>query len=168
MVGEPEETDMSKPAFNVSGPFPRLSDELPFHDPRECHQCGVLKDLHVWQECDTADMPEEIYIVLCEKCAAAIIDPHPRLYICLEENKPAPGAMPICLNCVHRAGSICWHPLSRLRGGRGVKLDYPSPFSGFMDYSGKGGRRQGGPFTVYPGRVHNCSGKELEGALLPA
>ena len=79
-----------------------------------------------------------------------------------------PGAMPICLNCAHRAGMICWHPHSRLRGGRGVKLDYPSPTTGVIDYRGKRGRREGGPFTVFHGPVYNCSGKELVGPVLTA
>ena len=156
---------MSKPNFPIAGPFPSLRAELPLHDPRECAQCGRGDSLQVWQECDTADVPTALYIVLCEKCATEIIEPHPRLYNLLETNCPAPGAMPICLNCVHRAGSGCYHPEGWLRGKRGIKLEYPSPTTGFIDYSGKGGKRQGGPFRIYPGQVYNCSGKRLDPTL---
>ena len=65
--------------------------------------------------------------------------------------------MPICLNCFHRAGSRCDHPHSRLRGGRGVKLEYPSPLTGMIDYDGKR-RRESGPFKVFPGIVYRLLG----------
>ena len=149
---------MSKPAFPLNGPWPRLSEDLPLNDPRECHQCGVLRDLAIWQESDTADVPEARYIVLCERCSDAIIEPHPRLYRRMVENEPAPGAMPICLNCMHRAGSQCWHPHSWLRGHRGLKLEYPSPFTAIC----RTAKQKNGSRTVvvrtFPGRVHNCSG----------
>lgn len=150
-----------KPQFPIGGPYPRLSEDLPLNDPRECAQCGSGQELSVWQECDTADVPESIYIVLCERCADRLIDPHPRLYHRLAPNQPAPGVMPICLGCAHRAGNLCWSRQSLLRGGRGVRLDHPRPMVAFVDGTGKGGRRMGGTMTMYPGIVFNCSGKEL-------
>ena len=159
---------MSKPAFDLQGPYPRLSDELPLSDPRECHQCGALKDLEKWQECDTADVPEARYIVLCQKCSAAIIEPHPRLYNRLAENEPAPGVMPICLNCAHRAGSLCWHPRSWARGYRDLKLDYPSPTTAILRTAKQKNGSRTAILRIFPGPVYNCSGKELVGPVFTA
>lgn len=150
---------MSKPALSVAGPWPRLSDDLPLHDPRECAGCGGGKDLLIWQEHDTADNPEPLYFVLCQRCSTEVIEWHQRLYRHLQPNEPAPGVMPICLNCVHRAGFKCWHPQSRLRGGRGLKLDYPSPTTAHLYYGGGKGEW----IKVYPGMVYACAGKELAG-----
>ena len=142
-----------KPALPIAGPWPRLSDDLPLSDPRECAQCGSVKELSVWQEHDTADNP---------KCAAAIIDPHPLFYHRLQPNEPAPGVMPICQNCAHRAGSKCWHPQGLLRGGPGVRLVFPAPTTAHLYY---GGRKGGEWIKVYPGVVYDCAGKELDPAF---
>ena len=149
---------MGKPAFNVGGPYPRLSDDLPLCDPRECAACGVGGELEAWQEHDTGDNPESLFVVLCPRCSTELIEAHPRLYRHLSPNEPAPGVMPICVDCPHRAGSKCWHPTSPLRG-RGLRLGYPQPTTGFLDYAGRGGRRQGHAFTIHPGPVYSCSGK---------
>lgn len=152
---------MSAPAFSLTGPWPRLSDELPLCDPRECACCGAGDQLGVWQEHDTGDRPEHIFVVLCQRCSDAIIEKHPRLYRQLVANEPAPGVMPICLNCQHRAGSRCWSPQGRLRGGPGLKLDYPAPFQGFVRHSRDSKGRRCTRFVTFPGVVFNCSGKEL-------
>ena len=150
-----------KPALPIAGPWPRLSDDLPLNHPQECAQCGTGKDLHVWQEHDTADNPEPVFIVLCQRCSGAIIEPHSRLYRCLRPNEPAPGVMPLCLNCAHRAGSQCFHPQGRFRKGPGLKLEYPSPTTAHLYYGGSKGEW----IKIYPGVVYGCAGKELDPAF---
>ena len=49
-----------RPELPIGGPYPRLTEELPLHDPRECAQCGCGRELTVWQEHDLGDLPEPL------------------------------------------------------------------------------------------------------------
>lgn len=128
-------------------------------DPRWCGLCGARESLVVHQEHGGQEEPLPVFVVLCEPCAARVIDAHPRLYTRLDQFAPAPGAMPLCIKCGHRAGTICTHPSSRYRGGPGVALAFPEPMGGFWDGAGKGGRRAGGQFIIYQGPVRSCAGR---------
>lgn len=111
---------------------------------------------------NTPTVAEPIYFLLCAECAGAIIEPHPRLYRQLPPHAPAPGTMPICWNCRFRAGSGCQHAQSRARGGRGLRLDMPSPTWGHMRTRRDpetGSRSK--TFVLYHGPVWGCDGKKL-------
>jgi hypothetical protein len=146
-------------------PWPRLSETLPHpRDLRCCQACGsdilaslipvdgpketapytqpvvAVPGLDIWQEHDEADQPEHIYVVLCDPCAARLIEPHPRLYRRLDRWEPAPGIMPACRDCVHRKGLACGNPLLKANGGPGLPINAPIEGEGFACTRGKGCR----------------------------
>jgi hypothetical protein len=148
-------------------PWPRLSETLPdFHHPYMCRACGLrvpdaTLPLTAWQEHDQLDHPEPIVVVLCKTCSDALIEKHPRLYRPLREHEPWPGAMPLCVDCVHRDGVRCRHPDLKANGGTGLLLTMPEPSVVMWDGRGKGGRRTGGTFIDYRGPVSACAGRTL-------
>ncbi len=165
--------------------FPRLSRTLRF-PPRldRCQNCGRLADvgpdsegydhtvdgvavpvLERWREHDDQDQPEPIVIVLCTLCSSRIIEPHPRLYSQLEVWAPLPGAMGICIGCVHQdaeRGLRCTHPSMRPTAPElfcAVMLTMPAPMRFHWSGRGAGGRRTGGWATHYTGPVTDCAGR---------
>jgi hypothetical protein len=144
-------------------PWPRLSETLPHpRDLKYCQGCGAAgSDLRIWQEHDEADHPEPIHVVLCEVCAENLIEPHPRLYRCLDRYRwePAPGLMPTCLDCVHHKGLVCGSPLLRANGGPGLPINAPIEVEGFACTRGKGCRR----FVQYA-HPPECKGREPQEA----
>lgn len=147
-------------------PFPFLTEECETTqglDPRWCGLCGDQDTtrLLVIQEHDQHDGKLiGAFFVLCHHCAEARIEPHERFYTVHGVHTPAPGPMPICANCVHRAGTFCLHPDSGYRGGTGLEMTYPQPSVGFLDgYDPKTRRRFGKSWTRFHGPVTACTGK---------
>lgn len=138
-------------------PWSRLSETLPHpREPNRCQLCGEVDvALTVWQECDDADAPEQIYVVLCDLCEQ-VIEPHPRLYINQPRNKPLPGVMPQCAGCQHRDELTCRHPLLTANGGAGLLIKASQPT--LIHFDGiKGGRRHGWTEQRYA-NPPECSG----------
>lgn len=144
--------------------WPRLSETLPHQHPGQCGNCGAIHaaNIVVWQEHDDQDHPEIRYVALCEPCEEAIIEPHPRLYRRLPRHAPAPGIMPLCVDCNHRAGTLCKSPEALFNGGTGMATFGPEPTIMFFDYRDKAGRRQGEPRRIYPGPVTECTGRDTD------
>ncbi len=114
------------------------------------------RGVHVWQECDDADRPEPIAVLLCPPCGTRLIEPHPRLYYVLPFNEPFAGTMGLCVPCRFRAGVRCTHPDLKANGGPGltIQTDTPVPAPG---------RRR-----VYVRAATGCAGREvLDGARVP-
>ncbi len=89
----------------------------------EADESGV----HVWQECDDADRPEPIAVLLCPSCSAHLIEPHPRLYSGLPFNEPFAGTMGLCTPCRFRDGVRCTHPDLKANGGTGLMIQADTP-----------------------------------------
>lgn len=132
--------------------------------PDRCRACGAphvaAVPLARWVECDAWDRPTTTVVVLCRRCSDRLIEPHARLYHPLGKREPHAGAMSVCLQCAHRAGTSCRSPLAKFNGGPG--LDY-----GWKDgkrpetvvaYCRPGGCRR---ITLWPGRVETCSGRAV-------
>jgi hypothetical protein len=143
----------------VADKWPRLSETLPHRgELLRCWSCGeVTEDLHRWQECDDRDQPEPIILVLCINCAAQIIEPHPRLYHQLAEYQPFPGAMTVCADCIHRAGTRC-------SAGRPVLLAQDAPIVAHVRYSGRKDGRRGELIRTWTKPATACDQKEITGA----
>jgi hypothetical protein len=105
--------------------------------------------VHIWQECDDADQPEPIAVLLCPPCSARIIEPHPRLYYGLPFNEPFAGTMGLCAHCRFRDGVHCTHPDLKANGGLGliIQADTPIPVPG---------RRR-----VYVRPAMGCAGRQV-------
>lgn len=142
-------------------PWPKLSETLPGpRSPDRCQSCGASGPvLARWRECDDGDRPTPVLVVLCDNCGDALIEPHPRAYSLLSPNEPAPGAMPLCLDCRHRAGAACGHPAAKANGGPGVMLTLPRPSTGIVCSRGKKGRGCQ-TVTFWRGPVSACQQKE--------
>ncbi len=140
--------------------WPRLSETLtgPRH-PQRCQCCGCDETLTRWIECDRADEPTHVAVVLCRPCGHRLIEPHPRLYIATESAVPIPGCMALCVDCRHRDGVVCLHPGQKRLGGQGLAIHCPQPI-GIACSRGKGG----GCRRLYsPGAVPTkCEGCEVE------
>lgn len=150
-------------------PWPKLSEELPVTAPGFCRRCGgramkpeindghqeLVSALERWEEHDELDRPLRIVVELCEICAAAIIEAHPRLYRRLAPNTPMPGTMAICVGCTHRdETSNCTSPLLNRNGGPGLNVEAPQPSRMHLNYGG--GR---GEFVFsWPGPATACAG----------
>lgn len=144
----------------MSERWPRLSVTLPGPLAVDrCARCQADHDLARWQEHDDRDGRENIVIVLCETCSAAIIEKHPRLYRRLHAWEPFPGSMPPCVACTHRDGTRCTHPDLKANGGPGLVLTYPHPMHALVD-GVRGGRRTGWRETIWRGPVETCVGRE--------
>lgn len=155
------------PPLMKESDWPRLSETLAHREPGRCAECGHEEapetarsrmPLHtVWQECDRDDRPEPRYVELCRICSAKLIEPHPRLYRALNPHTPAPGAMPICRDCIHRDGTRCVCPAAKYNGGPGIEIIGPKPTMVHFLRSGKGARSGWEP--LYPGPSTECTGK---------
>lgn len=164
--------------------WPRLSETLPYREPGRCASCGLREippevdpgvdeyvrrrayalhkwQLDIWRECDWQDKPENRFVVLCRSCADKLIEPHPRLYARLGYggHEPAPGAMPLCLDCCHRDGTRCTSPMLGSNGGLGIGIGGPSPTRAHFLRRGKGARS--GWETIYTLPRERCTGKEV-------
>lgn len=147
--------------------WPKLSETLRFEKhPESCQSCGRgtatgdKVSRHV--ECDHLDQPTPVIVVLCEPCAKRIIEPHPRLYLRQDDNKPIPGAMVLCSDCRHREKLRCTHPSLKANGGPGLSIRCPEPVRGFVDgRDPKTGKRTGGYFERYSSAPSACHGREV-------
>lgn len=144
--------------------WPRLSLQLKHvRDPLVCQSCGQRElpggdGLQRWREHDDKDRPENVLVILCAACAKRLIEPHERLYDQVDRLAPWPGAMPICVDCKHRAGMHCTHRDLKSNGGPGLKLSFPKP--DVMHISCRP-RSKSGWHTIYRGPVSDCAGREL-------
>lgn len=149
-------------------PWPRLSETLPHQRHPWCCQCCGINLLYMpnpphelHRECDDHDQPTRRVIALCKRCADRLIEPHPRLYQRVPENKPAPGAMPhLCVGCRWRVELDCTHPALKANGGPGLNITVAEPALGFWDGRGKDGRRTGGIYERWPAPASACAGAE--------
>lgn len=147
-------------------PWPKLSQDLPHaRHPWICQACGLNlmgtqtppHQLHL--ECDEKDEPLRNVVALCPPCAGKLIEPHPRLYILVPENKPVPGAMPhLCVGCRYREGLSCTHPRLKQNGGPGLNITVAEPSRGFVDGRDKHGKRWGRMFEHWPSPARACEG----------
>ena len=140
--------------------WPKLSETLT--GPRcvaRCQSCGSAGSaLRPWQECDEADRPTPVAVMLCPACARRIIGPHPRLYRQIAAGEPFPGAMPCCHGCYHAVAMMCRSPMLKANGGPGLPLHYPQP-SGGIACSRSGPSKGCHPFTLWTGPV-TCDGRQ--------
>lgn len=146
-------------AFKLESDWPRLTETLPHPHPDVCNSCMATDDLQLWQEHDRFDKPEPKWVLLCQKCADKIIEPHPRLYNKVCSNSPAPGAMLLCTFCVHRTRTSCSQTLSS--GGPGITITSCKPMVAHID-----GRNKNGRFALwlksYAVRPTACSRHEIK------
>lgn len=146
-------------------PWPKLSETLTGpRDPDHCQSCGEWGDAQPWCECDEKDTPTETHLMLCSECAEKIIEKHPRLYLDRHRNAPIPGAMQLCVDCIHRDALRCACPDAHRNGGCGIKIEHAEPSVIFMDGT-KGGRRCGWTEMRYGCPPKSCSGRETSGVL---
>lgn len=143
-------------------PWPKLSQSLEYRNHGRCQRCNVTEPLTYWMECDEQDQPTPVFIVLCKKCADAIIEPHPRLYREQEALGFMPGVMAICKDCPARAGMVCVSPVAKFNGGPGLKFE---PL-GNMVHVCRSPRSKSGWIYMLPGSVTKCSGKDEASAPL--
>lgn len=138
---------------------PGLSATLPY--PRElgvCQSCGTTADpsdyvaLVRYREYDEWDRPTYTLVVLCPRCGKQLIEPHARLYSTLDNYQPWPGAVPLCVGCVHMKNLGCSHPSAKANGGPGVLLTIPKPTPVHLNYGGGRGEFK----NMYHGPVSAC------------
>jgi hypothetical protein len=145
---------------------PGLSDTLPHRalGLRGCWSCGqlaALDDLQRWIESDPWDRRDvgtlSPIIVLCAACSKRHIEPHPRLYAPLGPREPRPGAVPLCVGCLHHDGVRCASPRARVNGGPGLRLIGRKPT---VMHICRSPRSRSGWFTDYHSWPHTCDGRE--------
>lgn len=143
-------------------PWPKLSETLdgPEH-PERCRRCGSWADLVAWRECDEKDRPTPAVLMLCVCCSDAVIEDHPRLYHDIPRNAPEPGLMALCVDCRHRDGLTCSSPLLKRLGGPGLRVDFATPTTMFVDGT-KGSRRCGWTTMRFPAPPSKCAGREVD------
>ena len=122
-----------------------------------CQQCRRSVGLTYWVECDDADEPTPVFVVLCKGCADKIIEPHPRLYREQALDTPMPGVMPICADCLSRKGLRCLSPVAMFNGGPDPGLLFEP--KGSMVHICRSPRRLSGWHYLMPGPVTSCNGK---------
>lgn len=155
-----------QPTRMMNTDTPRLSNLLGTLDPHVCQSCGgshmpgkgnglMRTSLSRWQEHYHHDQRESKVVVLCSKCAARLIEPHPRLYRELQPNEPWPGCMDLCLDCRLRDGIRCTSPLAKYNGGPGVPITVAKPFTALVD-----GSKYRGPVQLYKTPAEACKVKE--------
>jgi hypothetical protein len=133
-----------------------IGDPSLFGKPLHPDDCRGLV-MQRWRECDEWDQPTSVIVVLCERCAKRLIDPHPRLYMPLWPSDPIPGMLPICDDCPHRQATRC--VLAKASGGGGVFFHFDKePTRAHLCGSGPGGR-WGRTVAMY-GKVTRCDQKE--------
>ncbi len=103
------------------------TDTSALHDRFRRVLDAEVRGVHVWQECDDADQPEPIAVLLCPSCSTRIIEPHPRLYYVLPFNEPFAGTMGLCVSCRLRVGVRCTHPDLKANGGAGLMIQSDTP-----------------------------------------
>lgn len=151
---------MNKPYLNTE--THRLTSLPGEKHPNVCQRCGgsdkpgfgnglMRTSIDRWQEHDHNDRPEQMIVVLCTKCAKAVIEQHPRLYNRLDPFAPWPGAMALCVACRHRQGVACGHPDAKANGGPGVMLTVGQPIRAMVD-----GASYRGPATLWPSPPTAC------------
>jgi hypothetical protein len=134
--------------------------------PDVCQSCGLGQEdtgLIVWQEMDANDRPQTPMrlLVLCEACSEELIEPHARLYEQVAHNAPVPGAMLLCVDCLHRRGLDCGSHLLRANGGAGMEITCARPYTYFVDGRRSNGRRWGKTVKVYASPPSRCAGREV-------
>lgn len=150
----------------MPGPaWPKLSEDLTGpRDTEHCQSCGVLgaidDTLHVWSECDDADKPTRVYVVLCYGCSNRIVEPHKRLYVEQPRFIPLPGAMKLCAGCKHLESLACKSPLATFNGGPGLEVIHPKPTVVHLLCSP---RWKSGWKKIYKGPPVSCAGREVAG-----
>lgn len=144
----------------MSEPWPRLSETLTGpRAPGRCQSCGAIGGCDLWREHDRHDQPEFMFVVLCRECSNRLIEPHPRLYACMERNRPLPGTMEICLQCAHQFGLKCTHPgRTDIRDAHGLDITIADPHVAMFDGT-RGGRRMGWTVVIWPEPATGCSGR---------
>ena len=116
-----------------------------------------------WREHDDNDQPTGVVICLCRQCSDRLIEPHPRLYGQLDQNEPAPGAMPwLCEGCMYRNGLTCGCPDSKWNGGKGMGIVIKLPSRGFACSRGHGCRS----IVSWPEPARSCEGRKVAGETL--
>jgi hypothetical protein len=142
--------------------WPKLSETLPGPAaPDRCQACQPSffpqdpGPLERWVECDEHDQPTDVVVVLCSPCARKLIEPHPRLYRPLGPNDPHPGAMGICVDCVHRTGTRCSR--TRANGGPGIRVTIARPTVAHLNYGGGRGAFK----KLYASPASDCSRREV-------
>jgi hypothetical protein len=108
-----------------------------------------------WQEHDSRDEPEPIAVMLCTRCSARLINPHPRLYNRIPPNAPFAGIMELCVDCRFRDGVRCTHPDLKANGGTGLVVDADQ---GARAHVNLGGGR-GAFLTIYREPPRACVGR---------
>lgn len=138
--------------------WPKLSVTLPHKaSPHLCQQCESTRNLVLWIEHDSADQPTSTLISLCRECSDTIISPHPRLYAEAPVNAPIPGAMALCVECVHRDGLRC--RMAKVNGGPGITITAAKPLVAHIDgRDPKTGRRWSRWIHDYSTPPSDCSG----------
>ena len=138
--------------------WPKLSEDLPFaRHPNVCQSCGQ-KGFNRWREHDDQDDPTDTIVILCDVCDR-IIKPHKRLYSKLQNSEPVPGAMEICLDCIHCKGLICRSPMRLANGGSGLPIRFPKPMVMCVDFTDGSGHC----VRFYPPGTITCDGREVWG-----
>jgi hypothetical protein len=139
--------------------WPKLSETLPHKaSPHLCQQCESTKDLVLWIEHDASDQPTSTLVRLCSECSETIIQLHPRLYAEAPVNAPIPGAMVLCVECVHRDGLRC--RMAKMNGGRGIEVKAAKPFVCHIDGRDKSGKRFGRWVRAYSSPPSSCTGRK--------
>lgn len=125
--------------------------------PCECRKCGIIGPaVELWQEHDDNDQPEHRYLWLCGACSDRIVDKHERLYARINRNTPAPGAMALCIRCVHRnARGLCL--TARSNGGPGMTITGPKPTVMHIDGRDSAGKRWSRNVRTYSSPPTRCS-----------
>lgn len=144
--------------------WPRLTETLTGSTrPGACRSCGECvfgANLELWREHDENDQPEPRFLWLCSRCSKELIEPHVRLYGTVNENSPAPGAMLLCVDCVHGKTGLCANPAAKMNGGSGLNITV-APYSvAFVD-GVRNGKRCGWRETIFEGPPRACSGRTL-------
>ena len=129
---------------------PGLSQTLPpalnWHTCQACGAAQHADDARIlrWKECDEWDqeLHPVVYVILCERCSARLLEPHPRLYLPVEPGDPVPGTMAICGDCPHLVLPFTC-PLARSQGGAGVWVMFDRPPSVMFVDGVRNGRRTG-------------------------
>jgi hypothetical protein len=125
--------------------WPKLSVTLT--GPRDlfaCQSCGATEeDLTRWRECNEADEPTRVVVMLCEGCTRELVQKHPRLYIEMDAYEPLPGSMGCCFRgCKYRDGLTCLNPKQKILGGQGMLIRFPTPTVAFIDGTTPGGGKR--------------------------
>ncbi len=120
---------------------------------------GALKPspgVYGWQEHDSRDEPEPIAVMLCTRCSARLIDPHPRLYSRIPPNAPFAGIMELCVDCRFRDGVRCTHPDLKANRGTGLVVDADPGTRAHVNLGGG----QGTFLTIYREPPRACAGRQ--------